>query len=545
MTMKLPFSIDDAAWTALVAQVGTHFDDLTIKRGFQYYKQDRVHTAIMTEPTVVEAAVDGSEMYDVVLNLQNVRDSECSCPVKSRGCKHVIAVLLYYAAMQGRSVHAIVNARSAAVASANASAKGTKVIGKAAVAARPAALSADELTALSIAEWHSRFGRTLGPFNNSPRFLQEAKEMLTGIHNMKPHLTLVPEQLFNLHAYLFVLEKLVKPAQEDWRHSGHFMGYHTQLAMDELLEAALRCLAEPLPIGPASDYWPRVNETLAYLRAHMLREDRSLNCFAKLYQVFWMKWIRPNLDGGIELVEEELRELQQAEDVHGQHLSRVPWMLAQCLLFFELHRDEDAWALLRAEGKRASLQPGQVDPLLEALVQAEAWPRLVSWLEQVGPMLSRYRSDDFNSYGGYWETALTHVQDAEPRMWATLGAMLPYSRHLYEDALLSYGRWQQWMDFQISSGKEPLEFKVGVLKPIEKDAPELLLPFYHQAVERYVLLKNRDSYKAAVKLLKRLNKLYKKTKQDARWDVFISAFTARHSRLRALQEELRKGGLLS
>ncbi|SDX33607.1 SWIM zinc finger domain-containing protein [Paenibacillus sp. CF384] len=543
MTISLPFSISDAEWTELVLQVGKHFDDLTIKRGFQYYKQDRVHTVMMLEPTTVEAAVDGSEMYDVSLYLDDFLESMCTCPVKTKGCKHIIAVLLYYAASQGRSVHAIVNARSAAGANANTAAKGAIGTGKAQLV-RPAAFSADELAALSIAEWHARFSKSLGPLNHSPRFLQEAKEMLAGIHSMKPPLTLVPEQLFNLHAYLFVLEKLVKPAQEDWRHSGHFMGYHTQLAMDELLEAALRCLTEPLPIGSESDYWPRVKETLAYLRAHMLREDRSLNCFAKLYQLFWMKWVRPNLDDE-GLVQEELRELQQAEDVHGQHLSRVPWMLAQCLLFFELHQDEDAWALLQAEGKRASLQPSQVDPLLEALVQAEAWPRLVNWLEQVGPMLSRYRSDDFNAYGGYWETALTHVHDAEPRMWATLGAMLPYSRSLYEEALLSYGRWQQWMDYQISSGREPLEFKVGVFKPIEKEAPELLLPFYHQAVERYVLLKNRDSYKAAVKLLKRLNKLYKKTKQDERWEVFISGFVARHSRLRALQEELRKGGLLS
>jgi uncharacterized Zn finger protein len=82
------------------------------------------------------------------------------------------------------------------------------------------------------------------------------------------------------------------------------------------------------------------------------------------------------------------------------------------------------------------------------------------------------------------------------------------------------------------------------LQPIEKDAPELLLPFYHQAVERYIAHKNRDGYKAAVKLLKRLSKIYKKMKREEPWEQFITALAVRNSRLRALQEELRKGKLI-
>lgn len=63
-------------------------------------------------------------------------------------------------------------------------------------------------------------------------------------------------------------------------------------------------------------------------------------------------------------------------------------------------------------------------------------------------------------------------------------------------------------------------------------------------MERHVLLKNRSGYKAAVKLLKRLAKLYKKLKREERWEEFIIVFSSRHSRLRALQEELRKGKLI-
>ncbi|MNT90218.1 hypothetical protein D3C72_2310820 [compost metagenome] len=59
-----------------------------------------------------------------------------------------------------------------------------------------------------------------------------------------------------------------------------------------------------------------------------------------------------------------------------------------------------------------------------------------------------------------------------------------------------------------------------------------------------MLEKNRHSYKAAVKLMKRLAKLYKKLKREERWEEFLEVFTSRNSRLRALQEELRKGKLI-
>ncbi len=129
-------------------------------------------------------------------------------------------------------------------------------------------------------------------------------------------------------------------------------------------------------------------------------------------------------------------------------------------------------------------------------------------------------------------------------MWDSLVSLLPLTRELYEKKLMETGQWQRWMDFQLSLGSDPLEFRVTDLAPIDKGAPEALLPFYHQAVERYVLLKNRDGYKTAVKLLKRLAKLYKRLKRESRWEAFFDAFVDRHSRLRALQEELRKGKLL-
>ncbi|SEO34024.1 SWIM zinc finger domain-containing protein [Paenibacillus sp. OV219] len=544
MMTNLEYTIDDAQWQMLLEQVAKYFDDLTIKRGFQYYKQGAVLSVTMPQADRLRAVVEGAEHYSVSLELPSLEQRSCTCPA-SKGCKHMTAALLQYAALQERSVPALVNAATAVRAGGAAAAKASSG-GKNAVvtmkAARPS-VTADELEKMAVSEWHQLFARAMGPINQHARSMHEAREILAVIHGLKPPLSLLMDQLYELHAHLFTLEKLVKPAQEDWRHSGLFIGYHTQLAMDELLEVTMRGFARGLSIAEESELWPRVTETLHYLREQMLKEDKSLNCFFKLYHACWRYWLKPNLaEAQRELIEKELQQLEAAKTEMGSTLSKLPWTFAQSLMYLYLEKDEAAWELLRSAGV---LLPGQASLLFEALIQEQAWSRLANWLAELGPLLGSFRTDELDgTYGDYWGAVLTHVPDAESRMWTTLVAMLPYSRKLYEDALVAHGKWRQWIDYHMSCGREPLDFRATMLKPIEKDAPELLLPFYHQAVERYVLLKNRDSYKAAVKLLKRLLKLYRKLKQEPRWEHFITAFAARHSRLRALQEELRKGGLL-
>lgn len=82
------------------------------------------------------------------------------------------------------------------------------------------------------------------------------------------------------------------------------------------------------------------------------------------------------------------------------------------------------------------------------------------------------------------------------------------------------------------------------LKDIEKEAPEAALPLYHLAATEAIEERNRKSYRRAVRYLKKLRTLYKRLKRTDEWDAFIIHIANLHSRLRALQEELRKGKLI-
>ncbi|WP_233567950.1 hypothetical protein [Cohnella faecalis] len=285
-----------------------------------------------------------------------------------------------------------------------------------------------------------------------------------------------------------------------------------------------------------------VDETAAYLRAGMLAPN-AYSYFPAAYTGLWMHWIYPNVENP-KRFEDELQHLKAAEAGLDSALSRHSFTLAQIWMRFFLGDDQEAWTLMKSTPKNNDIHPDDLMAFYTELTKMEQWSRLADWLTETGPLLTPRRRGGLERYYSFWETVLRHKPDAEPKMWDSLGNMLPYSAYIYEEQLLAYGKWDQWMDYQLSTGSEPLDHRATELQPLEKNAPELLLPFYHQAVERYVLLKNRDSYKAAVKLLKRLAKLYKKMKQEARWVEFFEMFVERHSRLRALQEELRKGKLL-
>lgn len=571
--MDMDYMLEDGAWRRLLEGVAARFDELTIIRGFQYYKQGRVEELELRDDGVhVDARVKDNRMYDVAVDLDDLDASECACSA-NRACTHMAATLMRYAELCGRPIQALANARSA-LKSASASGKpdggrGGARHGERAAAEAPSragnggdgvdrgvapeaprlirpTLTEAELTELPVAKWHERFQERWGPVHQHIRTAQEAGELLADLQAMRPMLPWALEQLFTLNALLFLLEQMVKPSQADGRQAGLFMGYHTKLALEGLLGQAQNLLEDKLALAnDNSAYWDRLMETADFLRERMLTEDKTLACFAALYAWMWQRWLSPGSAGSAALYEEELRQLQASEAELGSSISRLSWTLAQCLLLIYLARDAEARALLARDGIKLMLKPEHISPLLGVLERAEQWTRLRDWLTETGPLLVGFRGEDLASYGDYWAVIVTQLPEAEPAMWRTLQEMLPFSRTIYEDALAAHGRWDRWIDLQMCMGQDPLSFRVTMLKPVEKEAPELLLPFYHQAVERYVLQKNRDGYKAAAKLLKRLAKLYVRLKRSERWEQFIAAFESRNSRLRALQEELRKGGLLS
>lgn len=545
--MQPKLMINDAEWEKLISDVAFYFEDLTLKRGFQYYKQNRVKALRMISSRRVMAVVEGHEDYAVSIELDSLTESHCDCPVQGP-CKHMAAVLMNVAESQERSVNMLANAKAVVDRKKAEALENSASAGVSGRRREQVKKIAGLIPGATVEQWREYLQLLTAPLAPTVRNPQYADRALAAIADAKPQLSPAAGMLFKLHAHLFILENLLTPVLPAAAASalGYSLGYYTNVAVSELQEAVTGLMKHPLPLAAEPEEWPRVRDTLKHVRLEMLAEPRDRlrepPYFSVCYDLLWQNWIAPNA-GGPELYLEELDALREHESGPGTAAPRPARLLAESRMYFLLNDDRAAWERLRTAAERPGLHPDELMSFLPPLAEAGHWSRLTAWLAEIGPLLS-VRLYNLGAYAEYWKEAVRRVPESEPLMWDTLAGMLPLSREIYEDLLLDYGKWQDWMDYQLTSGKVPSDFRVSDLQPLEKNAPELLLPFYHQAVERFVLEKNRHSYKAAVKLMKRLAKLYKKLKREERWKEFLEGFTSRNSRLRALQEELRKGKLI-
>lgn len=397
---------------------------------------------------------------------------------------------------------------------------------------------------MNVTEWHELFLSLTDTLSDQTRNASYVDHALAAINQIKPELTDLQNRLFELHAQLHVLMRLTNLIPSKNGQHGYFIGFHTHSAIADVKQSISNLMHTHVQFSNEPDAWNRVLETIAFLRQLMLTETNARAYFSDTYFWLWQHWVIPN-QNDMQLCMDELENLKTSANELGSSLSRYSYLLAELWMKFYLNRDQEAWTTLaEIERQFDHLQPYDLFSIFSVISVDEQWERLLNWMQETNPYTDRFRLNNLEIFYHYWDKVIEHLPDKEPIMWESLVEKLPYTGPVYEQKLLRYAKWQQWVDYQLSRRSEPLDYRVSVFAPIEKNAPELLLPFYHQAVERHILLKNRVGYKAAVKLLKRLAKLYKKTKDDDRWESYISSFSARYSRLRALQEELRKGKLI-
>jgi hypothetical protein len=441
------------------------------------------------------------------------------------------------------------------------------------------------IAALSIVQWQSLIADCAGKAASSPFQAGYGNEVRSLVSPYLSGLAIEEAWLLQLNVGLFLLRK---------HASGGHSGYFAHVAASEALLAIENHIHSALQTEIATNQRERLLETIAYIRDTAISDELAPPAFLDIYVELWITLLSP-MAHDHHLFKEELTRLDETAEaastaVNGSsrdkansssheeisesnagstganEKSRVKTgqafytealasdrgkskdeglfaYVARAWMRFWLNEDQEAWRLLEA-AERHRLKPAQVLRFLRLLKDTGQWSRLEAWLSHCATERIGRSYGSVEEYGRYWDAVVEQLPRAEEKMWGAIMSLLPYSSSLYEEKLLRHGHWRQWVDYQLSLGSDPLDFRAKDLQPVVKEAPEALLPFYHQGVENYLLLKNRDGYKRAVKLLKRLGQIYKKLKREQQWEAYMDSFARRHSRLRALQEELRKGGLL-
>ncbi|SFJ05141.1 SWIM zinc finger [Paenibacillus sp. UNC496MF] len=522
--MSTFFQLEDGRLRALEAAIASGIPLDVLEKGFDYYRREKVLSVQAMEGFSVYGVVKGTAIYAVTLDSDDFAFSTCTCPVRG-SCKHMAAVFYAYYASVGESPDELHNRMLNGLAPEPGAAE------------RPAAdpSSLEHAPDRWLDDMEARHGETWRQCRHS---LHPLQSVLTAIKAASKLWNEGLRRLHWMHGIVFVLEQ----AERAYGHTDSYSRYYYEMAFARMTEPWINqyqeLAAELDPAALTPEERAAVNGLLAFFHARDMDREQQLHRWETLYFALWSRLIG---DAGWAAKEEALlrAELDRTKEERG--LFFVPMALA--FLAFADQRDDDAMALL---GKTAFNRTALLasDCALQRLEERN-WPKLEAWMGYLYGGLSVDRKS--KAFGPFLTMCrLADRQQPDNPSWqGHLVSFLPYSYSALTEHWLDQRQYEKWADLQLLFGIEPDEIDVQLVREIGKAAPRVLYPLYHQAIDGAIRSRNRQGYRQAVKLMKRLEKLYKAEQQGEAWSRFVDGIVRKHQRLRALQEELWRGKIVT
>lgn len=517
----------------IAEQIPNYFQFHILERGFDYYRNARIEMNEILDGTRIVATVNGNDPYRVILDLDFFMNSDCSCPYE-HFCKHMAATFFFLYDQIDSSGQLFRQLKETMVPASERKV----VITAAKQPLKPAAwseqASLDEHSAVDdwIAYFEKQFQRLR--LHEAYRMIEEYALYLRSLHQASFAWNSQLRYLFELNGVLYYLARLETFLHDKLRPShlsyAQYMSFHSavETCTNRLKQAIERISAEEAKLR-----YPSYIHTVAAAFSHFAypANERYMD-WRILYQKLWWKllnrpeWISEERDRLDRMLAQDTSEGQQRD-----------WLLFR-LAHLEVIEGRDREAMEIFDTTSFTLKYGIV--YFESFCLHEQWDRLLVWLRWSLPHLSHADQESFATTSGYWQRAAAHLPSDEEWLEAQK-CLLPHSYEAYAHYLLETNRYKSWTDLHIAMASSPLALPADDLQRIENHDRTLLLPLYHTAIERHIGEKNRDSYRAAIRLLKKLQALYQQLQLTDRWDRYYQHVERQTSRLRAFQEELKKG----
>lgn len=511
----------------LAEEIEYGFNSVTIRRGFDYYKEGKVHD-IKNHNNHIEAMVKGNESYFVNLNLNNFKLSNCSCPVR-RNCKHMAALFFSLYSIYDMPDNFIKRYRnplnritSDGLGSTNYE-KTTSTL--------PSYSS-------TIEQWYIYFEEEYKPLksaNNYNVYMNLFVNFLDSLKRIAVHWPSPFKDFYYFHGCLFTMEKM----DQFYKEAG-FYYYITsstfqntcQNLISQLLEASIVLKYLSNKTEGSKVYF---QTTLDKLREKLLLTNHDCFDWLRIYKLLWSKSFNFQ-----DLINKELQCIDALLKAKNLTLvERNYFILAQT--HFEIMAGEDEKAFQNMDKIDIKIKNVLFD--LNNFYTQQQWERLRNWLRWLIPKMDNATYEDYKVVSSYWLDMANHSQDFVETL-EVLSHWLPQSGDVYVKCLFAAKMYKSWVNYQVFTQNSPFNISKNELKAIESEDPSLLLPLYHQFAIRYIQEKNRIAYKSAVRMLKKLKTYYKKLKRPEEWERYINGLSTQYSRLRALQEEMRKGKII-
>lgn len=527
-TIKLPKNRMDY----LIEQLEHRAEPAVLRRGWEYVHRGLVNQVRLVQGCILEAKVRGNKhLFLPRLDLIRFDRSECNCSRQGL-CPHLAAVVFQVYSAYGRPELLLMQLRNTVLVRSKQARPSQHRTSR--MDAIPLEIRAEDTPRL----WHKAFeqrfyGYTLSNQHSVEHFHETVLQTLDKEGTEWPP---VLRLIYSLHLSLFICKKI-----HDFYHENKSSYLSVYImngckAVAESCRERLEHTTEQLReiVRDAADRYPEHWEESAGLVGEtLLLHGEGPVHWLDLYRYLWgsLFWNTPGF------AENESKRLEQLAQSTGSKWQEDGALLA--LAYFLVLDGRSKEALERLERLNAK-RLADFYLILDHFVLEGDWETLLDWLRWLLPVMEKAKQDEFNKACSYWVEAMKHQPDDEEWIRVML-SLLPRSYPYYTDYLFATRRYRQWIDLQLSAGVSPEQLYPTELRVIEAHDPALLLPLYHQGIERAIQLKTRDAYKSAIKLLNKLHDLYHKMGQPQVWNTYLAKLAAKYARLRAFQEELDKG----
>lgn len=505
-------------------------DVVSVQRGLLLYRQNMVYRKI-EEMNLIKATVQDVVPYQVVLNLQAPIDSFCSCK-QEHICRHKLAVFFSsYAAfssvsdwIQNWKDHNFIQIQS----------KGSLPLKKA-----KELLHEEQAIENNYHSWKKFIEDTFT--KQISQSIQQTSYSMTVkwdsyVQRVKSKMPLETEwKLLYLFVMYFHTFRLTIKDLQNAHISGnarHFL----QQELDETLENLYYIMEQLTRISRPfafDSYFSGIRQDLNEL----LQEDSPYSSAAmNVYRSVWTHLLKEK-----SWRREELAYLQQNEK--GQ--MNVNQTIANIHLLLLTNHDEQVESLLHTLEPKDYLH---ISYWIRHLEEQQLTPFVLFITENITHFFeyetNYYKRKEFVSFFlPYMKKYYFRIKktDIFEKFCETC---LPYSFIYYSNYLLQSGKHKKWVELYLYSEIELDYISSDDMKIIQQSNPTLLLPLFTSIVNEKIENKNRQSYRAAVRYLKKIRTIYKKEKKMEQWERYIDKVQHKYRRLRAFQEELKRGKLI-
>ncbi|KAB2336547.1 SWIM zinc finger family protein [Cytobacillus depressus] len=507
-------------------------DERLVQKGLLLFRQ-RLVSQIRFDGTNISGVVQDVMPARVLLDLDYINLSECSCPADGF-CRHQLAVFFQLLSQATSVMDWAADWRKPLKES-----KAVQLLGL--------QTARDLLTSSSrqkpdydrwVAAFHESFTAIMTR-NGEPKpyTISELFHIYTRQWKANAPFEQEWKLLYHLIGYFFSFKYLMKLSTE-LGHSREIINrYYLHLFEDliqDIVDATEKLSVHSLPFA-----FDEFIEKFKADSADILMGEFTLDFEQiQIYRLLWAKFFKKKA-----WCQEEVAKLRAIENKN--------FPISVGITHQHILLGDDEIALDQLSGTDKWLTPYFLY-WLGLFTSHKEWKRMGPYVEEFIKKLREYIHIEDNHYANrsFTNMAIRAIQPycteagRQDLYEKALFELLPYSFSEYEDILFENEDFARWTDLQAMLNYDIDMLPKSRIKVIEKAEPSLLLPLYHQSVQSHIAHKGRDHYRQAVRKLKKLRTLYKKLKRQDDWAFFLEALLEKTKRLRAFQEECKRGKLI-